>query len=166
MGPIKNNQDLTIGFVRDQNDEDEFYLEIVMKAKNPKTGNKEILRIAVDDIDEIEHVEGTYQFYIHYQAKVADDAASSITGFIKKKIGSKSKGQQKEERSELFESKFVKQFIETFNNVIGLMEDQEKEIREYVGFEPEKKEEEVKKANVKSPAKQVQKDVTVLDQEK
>ena len=87
MGPIKNNQDLTIGFVRDQNDEDEFFLEIVMKAKNPKTGNKDILRIAVDDIDEIEHVEGTYQFYIHYQGRVADDVASSISGFIKKKIG-------------------------------------------------------------------------------
>ena len=31
MYPIKNNQDITIGFVRDQNDEDEFYLEIVTK---------------------------------------------------------------------------------------------------------------------------------------
>lgn len=60
MGPIKNNQDLTLGFVRDQNDEDEFYLEIVMKEKNTKTGNKDILRIPVDNIDEIEHVEGTF----------------------------------------------------------------------------------------------------------
>jgi len=60
MNPIKNNADLTVGFVRDQNDEDEFYLEIIMKAKNPKTGMKDILRIPVDDIDEIEHVEGTF----------------------------------------------------------------------------------------------------------
>lgn len=51
---------MTIGFVRDKNDEDEFYLEIVMKAKNTKTGNKDIMRIPVDDIDEIEHVEGTF----------------------------------------------------------------------------------------------------------
>jgi hypothetical protein len=60
MGPIKNNADITIGFVRDQNDDDEYYLEIVMKEKNSKTGNKDILRIPVDDIDEIEHVEGTF----------------------------------------------------------------------------------------------------------
>ena len=60
MQPIRNNADLTIGFVRDQLDEDEFYLEIVMKDKNPKTGNKDILRIPVDDIEEIEHVEGTF----------------------------------------------------------------------------------------------------------
>ena len=56
MAPIKNNQDLTLGFVRDKDDEDEFYLEIVSKAKNPKTGTKDILRIPVDDIDEVEHV--------------------------------------------------------------------------------------------------------------
>ena len=40
---------------------------------------------------------------------------------------------EKEERSELFESKFVKQFIETFNNVLELMDEQEKELSEYVG---------------------------------
>lgn len=87
MNPIKNNQDLTIGFVRDQHDEDEFYLEIVMKEKNPKTGNKEILRIPVDDIDEIEHVEGTLQFYLHYQAKVgSEETSNGIGGFLKRKI--------------------------------------------------------------------------------
>lgn len=43
--------------------------------------------------------------------------------------------EEKEERSELFESKYVKQFIETFNNVLELMENQEKEIQEYVGFD-------------------------------
>lgn len=40
-----------------------------------------------------------------------------------------------EDRSELFESKYVKQFIETFNNVLELMDNQEKEIQEYVGFD-------------------------------
>lgn len=43
---------------------------------------------------------------------------------------------EKEERSALFESKFVKQFIETFNNVLELMDDQEKELQEYIGQEP------------------------------
>ena len=113
MHPLKNNQDLTIGFIRDQNDEDEFYLEIIMKAKNPKTGMKDILRIPVDDIDEIEHIEGTLQFYLHYQAKVGTSESASISGFPKRKITStKSKSKtnefEKEDRSELFESKFVK----------------------------------------------------------
>lgn len=131
MNPIKNNHDLTIGFVRDQFDEDEFFLEIVMKDKNAKTGNKDILRIAVDDIDEIEHVEGTLQFYLHYQARIgADDVqSSSISGFLKRKITKRNiQTNDKEERSALFESKFVKQFIETFNNVLELMDDQEKEL--------------------------------------
>jgi len=34
----------------------------------------------------------------------------------------KGKPDDKVERSELFESKFVKQFIETFNNVLELMD--------------------------------------------
>jgi hypothetical protein len=66
MQPIKNNTDLTIGFVRDQHDEEEFYMEITAKEKNQKTGKKETLRIPVDDIDEIEHIDGTLKFYIHY----------------------------------------------------------------------------------------------------
>jgi hypothetical protein len=66
MQPIKNNTDLTIGFVRDQHDEEEFYMEITSKEKNQKTGKKETLRIPVDDIDEIEHIDGTLKFYIHY----------------------------------------------------------------------------------------------------
>ena len=35
---------------------------------------------------------------------------------------------EKVEKSELIESKFVKQFIETFNNVLELMDEQEKEL--------------------------------------
>ena len=38
MVPIRNNEDLTIGFVRDPNDDEEYFIEIKMKAKNPKTG--------------------------------------------------------------------------------------------------------------------------------
>lgn len=46
---------------------------------------------------------------------------------------------RKEARSELFESKFVKQFIETFNNILELMDDQEQEIKEFVGIPEEEK---------------------------
>ena len=34
---------------------------------------------------------------------------------------------QKADKSEMFESKFVKQFIESFNNVLEIMDEQEKE---------------------------------------
>jgi len=59
MKPLSNGKEMTIGFVKDQLDEEEFYLEITSKEKNAKTGDKDRVRIAVDDIDEIEHVEGT-----------------------------------------------------------------------------------------------------------
>lgn len=41
----------------------------------------------------------------------------------------------KVEKSELFESKFVKAFIETFNNVLELIDEQEKELTEFIGDE-------------------------------
>lgn len=87
LQPIKNNTDLTIGFVRDQHDEEEFYMEITSKEKNSKSGKKDSVRIPVDDIDEIEHIEGTLQFYIHYQGTSKKGA---IGGFIKRKITKKS----------------------------------------------------------------------------
>lgn len=77
-------------------------MEIISKEKNQKTGKKDTLRIAVDDIDEIEHIDGTLQFYIHYQGA----KRSKIGGFLRKKINKKSS--DKKERSDLFESKFVK----------------------------------------------------------
>ena len=54
---IKNGSEITIGFIRDTEDEEEFYLEII--SKNEKNGERETIKIPVDDIDEIEHVEGT-----------------------------------------------------------------------------------------------------------
>ena len=66
MQPIKNNAETTIAFIRDQEDEEEFYLEITAKDKNPKSGKKESVRIEFDDIDEIEHIDGTLKFHIHY----------------------------------------------------------------------------------------------------
>ena len=111
LQPLKNGQELTIGFVRDQVDEDEFYLQIVSKNVNPKTGQKDTAKIPVDDIDEIEHVEGTLQFYLHYCAST--QTAQNGTGFIgnlkMKMKGAKQNGDdEKEERSDLFETKFVK----------------------------------------------------------
>ena len=55
---IKNGSEITFGFTRDSNDEDEFYLEITSKTPG-KNGEKETIKISVDDIDEIEHLEGT-----------------------------------------------------------------------------------------------------------
>jgi hypothetical protein len=59
---MKNGDNTTVGFVRDPTSADEFYLEIV---NNQDSSQK--LRIAVVDIDEFEHVEGTLKFYIYYQ---------------------------------------------------------------------------------------------------
>lgn len=65
MAKLKKNEEVTVGFVRDSNDEDEFRLNIESKTKN-KAGEKEVVSIAIDDVDEIEHIPGTLQFYIHY----------------------------------------------------------------------------------------------------
>ena len=87
IGPIRNNLELTIGFVHNRTEEDEFYLEIEMKAENAKTGEKDSVLIPMEDVDEIEHVEGTFQFYIHYRASDSREAAG-ISAFIKR-IGKK-----------------------------------------------------------------------------
>ena len=42
-------------------------------------------------------------------------------------------GTLKADKSEMFESKFVKQFIESFNNVLEIMDEQEKELNDYLG---------------------------------
>lgn len=47
---------------------------------------------------------------------------------------------EKEERSDLFESKFVKQIIEAFNNVLEIVDQQEKELNEYIGAGDDKEE--------------------------
>ena len=84
MPKFKKNDELTIGFTRDPNDEEEFRLEIQSKSKN-KQGEKEVVSIAIDDVDEIEHIPGTLQFYIHYQARAADvENNSSIRGIFNK----------------------------------------------------------------------------------
>ena len=67
--PLKKTwEEVTIGFMRDQSFEEEFFLVIESKEFNPKTGTKDKQLIAVDDIDEIEHTSGL-QFKIHFQTK-------------------------------------------------------------------------------------------------
>lgn len=129
LHPIKNNVELIIGFVRDLNDSDEFFFEVQSKAKNPKTGQKEVVRVPVDDIIEIEHIEGTLQFCLHYETyENKEEQTVSISTFIKRKVISKVKersdkeGTKKVEKTETFETKYVKQFIETFNNVLEVMD--------------------------------------------
>ena len=111
----------------------------------------------MDDIDEIEHTEGL-QFMIHYQAD-ANAAVQSVANinaikgavggaigglFAKKKQDNqspttggagqtKAKASSKIEKSELFESKHVKSIIETFQNVLLLIEEQERDINEFIG---------------------------------
>ena len=111
--------------------------------------NDDCMRIAVDDIDQFEHVEGTLKFYVHYQKRanqtITDGASQSLASkvsvggigaLLRKKItggGSADPNEDTEDCSELFESKFVKQLIESFNNVLEVMEQQESELNDYVG---------------------------------
>lgn len=66
----------------------------------------------------------------------------SVKGFgsmLKRKLTSMANGdgsddeEPKEECSELFESKFVKQIIEAFNTVLEVVEQQESELNDWIG---------------------------------
>lgn len=133
MKHLQIGQEATIGFVRDQEEEEEFFLQVRAKDTN------DYIKIAVDDIDEIEHVESTLKFYIHYQKRSSQSTYGGESGTKKsglgsilkrtsKKLTSKLVGnndgdeEETEDCSELFESKFVKQIIESFNTVLELVE--------------------------------------------
>lgn len=110
MPKFKKNDEVTIGFVKDPNDEEEYRLEIQTKSKN-KQGEKDVVSIPIDDVDEIEHIPGTLQFYIHYQARVADiENNSSIRGIFNKikRTAAQQDPEDKQDKTEQFESKFVK----------------------------------------------------------
>ena len=64
----------------------------------------------------------------------------------------KSDSNVKEEKSEIFESKFVKQIIETFNNVLEVVDEQEKELNEYLGSEVTQPKKKQKIKQTKPPA--------------
>lgn len=93
-------------------------------------------------------MEGTLKFYVHYQKKasqtIIDGVATtpkSKSGFgsmLKRKLtnigGDNDDDEEpKEDCSELFESKFVKQIIEAFNTVLEVIEQQESELNDWVG---------------------------------
>lgn len=65
---FKIGKELIIGFVRDHADDNEFFFEIKSKEKNTKSGEIDQIRIPVCDIDDIEHEDGTLQFYLHFRA--------------------------------------------------------------------------------------------------
>ena len=144
-------EEVVISFMRDRTFEEEFFLVIESKEFNEKTGCKDKLLIPVDDIDEIEHTEGL-KFEVHYQIELAASSVapkkvkSAVGEAITKNIGGvfakiKKKDMpaveeepiiKKVEKSEIFESKHVKSIIETFNNVLGLIENQERELNEFI----------------------------------
>lgn len=85
------------------------------------------------------------QFKIHFQAKnegiSRNEKAKQVIGGLVAKIKKKeapqpSKPAQQEpqvvDKFELFESKHVKSIIETFNNVLEIMEAQEKELKHFI----------------------------------
>lgn len=64
-GLISKTEEVTIGFVKDTQFDEEYFLVVESKENNPKTGLKDRKMIAVDDIDEIVHIDG-FQFQIFY----------------------------------------------------------------------------------------------------
>lgn len=128
--------------MRDRTFEEEFFLVIESKEFNQKTGQKDKRLIAVDDIDEIEHTGGV-QFLIHYQDHSArtikkSEAIKGAIGGLMNKIKKKEQPTREEiehaktDRTELFESKHVKSIIETFNNVLSLIDIQERELKMFI----------------------------------
>ena len=127
--------------MRDRTFEEEFFLVIESKEFNEKTGSKDKILIPVDDIDEIEHTEGL-KFEVHYQIEIAASSVASkkvksavgeaimrdiggVLAKIKKKDAPAVDDEpvtKKVEKTEIFESKHVKSIIETFNNVLNLIE--------------------------------------------
>lgn len=60
-GLISKSEEVTIGFVRDTQFDEEYFLVVESKEAHPKTGVKDRRMIAVDDIEEIVHIDG-FQF--------------------------------------------------------------------------------------------------------
>ena len=115
---FKANSECLISFLRDPEVEEEFFLEVSSKKDPDLT-----IQIHVDSIDELEHVEGTLKFYIHYQRRVESDSGGLGSIIRKSILGKKDKEKWKEE-TELFESKFVNKIIENFNSVLEIIDQQ------------------------------------------
>lgn len=96
----------------------------------------------MDDVEEIEHIEGI-KFEIHYvedpSKSVGNGGAGKIKGLIAKMKEKKEKKKKndegepvKKEKTDVFESKYVKNIIEAFNNVLGLIDQQDKELDMFI----------------------------------
>lgn len=62
---MNKKEEVTISFLRDKSFDEEFFFVVESREFNPKTGCKDKKLIAIDDIDEIVHVEG-FQFQIFF----------------------------------------------------------------------------------------------------
>lgn len=127
--------------MREVDSEEEFFLVITEKGK------EEGIRIAVNDIDGMEHCEGSLKFFLHYQRK---KDPSKLTGQLKNLIRTSVMGKKPKEKyetvTEVFESKFVARIIECFNGVLTIMQDEEDELNDFVDYEQEPQKVEEKKS--------------------
>jgi len=154
---VEQATEVTIGFIRDKSFEEEFFMVIECKEFNTKTCQKDRQLVAVEDVLEIEHTDGL-RFQIHYvagrgsgksvsgfgQPNGANKVAGAIGGLlskIKKKDANNGKAGKaedpdgelaKQQRTDVFESKHVKEIIETFNNVMALIDQYQVELAHFV----------------------------------
>lgn len=129
------NADVLFSFTRDVDSEDEFFLIITDKTRDEPFR----IRIAVQDIDGMEHCEGSLKFLLHYQRLKDTSGPGLFKGKLIKKVltmGKKSEDKY-ETITETFESKFVARIIECFNAVLTIMENEENELNDFVDYKDE-----------------------------
>lgn len=126
---ISSNTDVTFSFVREVDTEEEFYLKLNEKGKD------EPIKIPVNDIDGIEHCEGSLKFFLHYQTKKPKSQLKQFQNLVKTNLMGKKPKDKYETYTEVFESKFVQRIIECFNGVLTIMEDEEQALNEFVDYE-------------------------------
>ena len=117
---IKANHEVLLSFLRDPEEEEEFFLEV-----SSKKDDELYYRIPVDNIDEMEHVEGTLKFYLHFQRRIDDDKkdiVGKMGAMFRKKLLGKSDKEKYEPITEMLESKFVNKIIENFNSVLEIID--------------------------------------------
>ena len=128
---ISLNSDVTFSFVREVDTEEEYFLKIIEKGKD------EPVKIPVNDIDGMEHCEGSLKFFLHYQSKKPKSQLKQFQNLVKSNLMGKKSKDKYETYTEVFESKFVKHIIECFNGVLTIMEDEEHVLNEFIDYEQE-----------------------------
>ena len=138
--------DVTISFIRDRSFEEEFFLVIDTKSFNQFSLQKDRTLVPIDDIQSIEHNEvGSTRFELVYLVSQKNLGSKSVSDlgkqdkaklalaaigglFQKMKKSEKLIEEQqieKEERTEIFESKYVKEIISAFNSILSIQEQEE-----------------------------------------